>query len=324
MPAPGTGLHPLKNSPPTPHPTVRPRHVIELLVLSLLWGSAYLFTRSAVPEFGPAPLITLRMTLAALVLLPVLAWRGGLPLLRIHWKTLLVQGTLFTSLSFMLIAWAALSLSAGLSAILSATAPMFGAVLAWLLLKERIQGWRLLGLVLGMAGVTVLVWGKVSLRGDPGSLRVTMAVGAGLASSLLWGYAANFSRRQLGHIDPVATTTGTMLAAGLFLMPWAAWQWQAQAAAGTLHWPSLRAWSEALFMAIFCSGLGMLMYFRLLREIGTVPTMSVTFMSPVVAIIAGSLYLGEAITLQIVLGCIVVLAGTALSVGLWPRRRQDP
>ena len=75
-------------------------------------------------------------------------------------------------------------------------------------------------------------------------------------------------------------------------------------------------------MGIFCSGLGMMMYFRLLREIGTVPTMSVTFMSPVVAIVLGSLYLHEPVTAQTLAGCAVVLAGTGLSVGLWPRQAR--
>lgn len=301
--------------------SLRPRHLAELVLLSLLWGSAYLLTRSAVPEFGPAPLIALRMGIAVLVLLPILAWRGGLPVLRQHWKIMVLQGTLFTSLSFLLIAWSALSLSAGLTAILSATAPMFGAVIAWLFLRESIRGWRVAGLLLGMLGVTILVWGKVSLRGDADSFRITLAVLAGLASSLLWGFAANYSRRQLGKIDSLALTTGTMLSAALFLAPFAWWHWQGTAAPAAA--PSLRAWAEAIFLGVLCSGLGMLMYFRLLREIGTVPTMSVTFMSPVVAIVLGSLYLNEPVTAQIIAGCAVVLAGTSLSVGLWPRPARE-
>jgi drug/metabolite transporter (DMT)-like permease len=297
--------------------------VAELLLLSLVWGCAYLFTRSAVPEFGPAPLIALRMGIAVIVLLPILAVRGLLPLLRQHAKTLAIQGSIFTALSFVLIAWAALTISAGLSAILSATAPMFGAIVAWVFLKEKIHGWRLAGLVLGLAGVTILVWGKVSLRTDSTSLRVTLAIAAGLASSVLWGMAANFSRVQLSKIDPIVTTAGTMLAASVFMLPFAWWEWQGVGGLGQVHWPSARAWAEALFLGVICSGLGMLMYFRLLKEIGTVPTMSVTFMSPVVALLLGAWYLHEPITLQIVLGCIVVLMGTGLSAGIFPRP-SDP
>ena len=288
-------------------------------MLSLIWGSAYLFTRSAVPEFGPITLVTVRMSIAVMILLPILVARGGLPLLRQHAANFALQGILFTALSFILIAYAALTISAGLSAILSATAPMFGAVVAWLFMNERIDRWRVLGLMLGLLGVVILVWGKVSLKLDPTSLHLSLAVIAGLASSLVWGVAANFTRSRLRGIDSIAVTTGTMLAASLALLPLAYWEWHGAIQAGTAHLPSVRATVEASFLGVVCSGLGMLMYFRLLRDIGTVPTMSVTFMSPVVAIVLGAMYLAEAITLQVVVGCIIVLLGTGLSVGLFPR-----
>ena len=299
---------------------LRPRNIVELLLLSLIWGAAYLFTRSAVPAFGPVTLIALRMGIAALMLLPLLIARGGLGTLRTHAGLFAIQGTAFTALSFVLIAWSALTLSAGLTAILNATAPMFGAVVAWAWLRERIGPWRVLGLVVGMLGVAVLFWGKVSLRMDSSSLIVSLSVLAGLGSSLVWGMAANFSRVRMAGLDPLAVTVGTMLAAALALAPlaWAEWHGAWGPARTTL--PGLRPWLEALFLGVASSGLGMLIYFRLLREVGTVPTMSVTFLNPVVAIVSGALYLGEAITLQMVAGCAVVLAGTALAVGLFPRR----
>ena len=301
-------------------PALRLRHSIELLLLSLIWGAAYLFTRSAVPDFGPVTLITLRMGIAAALLLPILAMRGGLPLLRAHAGLFAIQGTAFTALSFVLIAWSALTLSAGLTAILNATAPMFGAVVAWAWLRERIGPWRVVGLLIGMTGVAVLFWGKVSLRLDASSLTLSLAVLAGLGSSLVWGMAANFSRVRMAGIDPLAVTTGTMLAASLALAPLAWAEWHGAWGPIRTQVPSLRAWLEAAFLGVFSSGLGMLMYFRLLREVGTVPTMSVTFLNPVVAIVSGALYLGEAITLQMMIGCAIVLTGTALAVGLVPRR----
>ena len=306
---------------------LKPRHILELLVLSLIWGAAYLFTRAAVPEFGPVPLIALRMSIACLVLLPILAYRGGLGSLRQFAGQFALQGTVFTSLSFLLIAWSALSISAGLTAVLSATAPMFGAVIAWLVFKEKIAGWKLFGLFLGLLGVSILVWGKVSFKTGASSVKLSLAVGAGLLSSVIWGAAANYTRAKSQNIDPVATTTGTMLAASVFLIPLAALdaygpQWIAgQAMTVNIATPTTKAWIEALFLGVICSGLGMLMYFRLLKEIGTVPTMSVTFMSPVVAILLGAWYLNEAITLQVIIGCAVVLVGTALSVGLIAPKR---
>lgn len=287
---------------------MRPRHVAELLLLSLLWGSAYLFTRAAVPDFGPVPLIALRFVIASCVLLPVLAMRGGLGLLVDNARQLAVSGMLLTALPFVLIAFAAQSLGAGMLAILNATAPLFGAIVARVWLGERIGPMRGAGLVVGMAGVVVLVWGKAAMA--PGAL---LAVALILAVSAMWGFAANYTRMKLSHVDPVAVTAGNMLTAAIVVVPFVLPTWPA-------HAISTRAWIELLFLGVASSGAGMLLYFRLLRSLGTVPTMSVTFLSPVVAVISGALYLGEPITAQTVTGGAIVLVGTALVLRLFARR----
>ena len=117
---------------------MRPRDVIELLLLSLLWGAAYLFMRAAVPAFGPAPLVALRLGLAAVLLFPVMVLRGGLPLLRAHPRQLLTLGIPYTALPFMLLAYASLHITARLVAVLNATAPLFAALMAHYLLQERL------------------------------------------------------------------------------------------------------------------------------------------------------------------------------------------
>ena len=285
---------------------MRARDLIELLLLSLLWGGAYLFTRAAVPAFGPAPLVSIRLGIAALILLPILAWRGGLPQLRAKPRELLIVGVPFTALPFLLMTWGALHITAGLSAVLTATSPMFAAAVAHFVLKERLDRWRAAGLGVGLAGVLWLMsGGPVGLRSTQGLL----AVAAVLATAMIWSVAANYSRRHMAGIDPLATTAGSLGAASLALAPlaWATWPEQP---------PSARAWGEMAFLGVASSGLGMLMYFRLLRRIGAVGAMSVTFLSPLVAMVSGALYLGEALTATMVGGCVVVLLGTALSLGL--------
>ncbi len=284
---------------------MRPRDVFELLLLSLLWGAAYLFMRAAVPAFGPAPLIALRLGIAALLLLPVLAWRGGLPALRAHPRQLLRLGIPYTALPFMLLAYASLHITAGLVAVLNATAPLFAALIAHQLLKERLGAWRAWGLVVGFAGVAVLMWGSVSFKSGSGLLAVLAVLG----TSLLWGVGATYTRTHLAGADPLVITVGSLLAASLFLAPFAWATWPSQN-------PGARAWAEMAFLGVASSGLGFLMYFRLLRRIGPVRAMSVTFLNPVVAMVSGSFYLGEAITAQMLVGGAVVLAGTALSLGL--------
>ena len=120
---------------------MRLRDLLELLLLSLLWGSAYLFMRAAVPAFGPAAMIAVRMAIAALVLLPLLAWRGGLAGLWSHPQHLLVQAVLYTAVPFLLLAYAAQHLTAGMLAVLNATAPLFAALLAHVSKVERLGMW---------------------------------------------------------------------------------------------------------------------------------------------------------------------------------------
>lgn len=290
---------------------MRPRDVIELLLLSLLWGGAYLFTRSAVPAFGPAPLVSMRLGIAALILLPIVAWRGGLPQLRANPVALFMVGVPYTALPFMLMTWGALHITAGLSAVLNATAPMFAALVAHFVLKEKLGAWRAGGLLLGFCGVLILMSsGSISLKDGKGPL----AVAAVLGTAMIWSVGANYTRRRMAGIDPLVVTAGSLALASLVLAPlaWATWPDTP---------PSARAWGEMAFLGLLSSGLGMWMYFRLLGRIGAVRAMSVTFLSPLVAMVSGALYLGEALTLQMLLGCAVVLFGTALSLGLIGPRR---
>jgi drug/metabolite transporter (DMT)-like permease len=283
------------------------RDVGDLLLLSVLWGAAYLFMRAAVPAFGPAPMIALRLAIAAAVLLPLLAWRGGLGQLRAHPGPLLLQAVVFTALPFLMLGWAAQHLTAGLLAVLNATAPLFAALLAHFVFHERLGAWRSAGLALGFGGVALLTAGSVSFRSAQGLL----AVGAVLLVSAMWAVGANYTRRRLGGMDSLALTVGGLALASLALAPLAAATWPAAP-------PPPRAWLEMAFLGVASSGLGFLLYYRLLRRIGPVRAMSVTFLNPVVALIAGALYLGETVSLQTLAGAAVVLVGTSLSLGLWP------
>ena len=292
---------------------MRPRDLIELLLLSVLWGAAYLFMRAAVPAFGPAPMIALRFGIAVALLLPVMLWRGGLPALLAQPQPMLVVGVVFTALPFMLLAYASLHITAGLVAVLNATAPLFAALFAHYVLKDRLGRWRAAGLLVGFAGVALLMAGSASVKSSDGLLAALAVLGC----SISWGIGANYTRKHLGGTDALVVTVGTLLVGTLVLLPWAVATWPQQP-------PSARAWAEVLFLGVASSGLGYLMYFRLLRRIGPVRAMSVTFLNPVVAITSGALYLGEAVTLQMLAGGAVVLLGTALTLGLIGRKPLTP
>jgi drug/metabolite transporter (DMT)-like permease len=295
---------------------LRPRHVALLLLLSFLWGTAYLFMRASAPAFGAAPMIFLRMALASLlVLLPLTIARTGLAPLRDNWRRMLVMGGAFTALPFLGLGYSALAIEAGLMAILQSTAPLFAAIVGHLWLGERVTRSRAAGLAVGFAGVGVLVWDKV------GAIEAaSLAILTTLAVTAMWGVSANYARARMAHVDPIALATGSLTVAALLLAPLAWFTWPAAM-------PDAKAWAEVAFLGVGSSGFGFLIYFALLRQVGAVRTVSVTFLNPVVAMLSAVVYLGEPITLRMVAGCAVILAGTSLTLGLLPvgrRRAKAP
>ncbi len=289
---------------------MRPIHVLRLLLLSFVWGTAYLFMKTSVPSFGAGPMVFLRMALAAvLVLLPLTLWRSGVAPLRAHWRGMALFGIAFTAIPFLGLGYSARSISAGLLAILQSAAPLFAAIVGRIWLGERITAWRAAGLLIGFAGVAILVGDRISVREDAGiAILITLAVTA------LWGVSSNYARVRLHAVDPVALAAGSMSAAAIVLAPLAWLTWPEEA-------PGTRAWAEVVFLGLASSGLGFVLYFGLLRQIGAVRATSVTFLCPVVAMVSAALYIGEEITLRMVGGCAVILAGTALTLGLLPLRR---
>src|SRR5688572_14539778 len=139
--------------------------------------------RVAAPEFGAIPLIAARVAIAAVFLLIVLARRGGLGDLYKNAAQLTFLGAINSAIPFSLFAYAVLSVTAGFASVLNATAPLFGALVAFIWLRDRPAPTRIAGLIVGFAGVIVLVWGRLSVAGDGGGLAVT----AGLAAAVLYG-----------------------------------------------------------------------------------------------------------------------------------------
>ena len=192
---------------------MHPLHIAGLLFLALIWGCAYMFMRASVPAFGAAPMIFLRMALASLcVLLPLLACRRGLSTISLYWRDMALVGIAFTALPFLGLGIAARVTSAGMLAILQATAPIFAAIVAHFWLKERLNAVRGFGLALALLGVVVLVWDKVNMR-DGAGLGILIT----LAATVIWGISSNYTRARLSHIDPLALAAGSISFAALLL-----------------------------------------------------------------------------------------------------------
>ena len=294
---------------------MRRSDVLELLTLAALWGGSFLFMRVAAPQFGPVALIALRVAIASCFLLPVLTWRGGLGALRAHWPHLLAVGVLNSAIPFCLFAYAELTLTAGFTSVLNAAAPLFAAIVAFAWLGERISSLRVLGLAIGFVGVIVLVGGSSAIDATQGGV----AVAAALSATVLYGVASSYTKRFLTGVPPLAVATGSQLAATIVLAPLAVWLWPAQTPTGSV-------WLHVIALGIACTGIAYILFFRLVAHAGPTRAVSVTFLIPVFGVLWGILFLGEQLTLNMVLGCAVILLGTSLSTGVLAlgKRRVPP
>jgi drug/metabolite transporter (DMT)-like permease len=289
------------------------RDIAEMLLLAALWGASFLFMRVGAADFGPAALVFLRVAGASLLLLPLLAWRGEVGALRAQWRPIALVGVVNTALPFALYMVALLVLSAGLASIFNATAPLWGALIAWAWLGERPTPLRGLGLAVGFAGVLWLGIDNASLRAGSAGVSPALGIAACIAATACYGWTANYTKRRLTGVPPMAVAAGSQLFAALAALPTALWWWPA-----TL--PGPMAWAGAAALALGCTGLAYLLYFRLIARVGPAKTIAVTFLIPAFAVLWGALFLGEQLTPTMLGGCAVILTGTALAAGVLKTR----
>jgi drug/metabolite transporter (DMT)-like permease len=284
---------------------LRPRDVVELIVLAAVWGGSFLFMRIAVPEFGPVAIAALRVAGAALLLLPLLAAHRELPTLRSHWRPIAVLGLVNSALPFLGFAYAAISMDSGVLAIFNSAAPLFSAVVAALWLGDRMTPARIAGLAIGFAGIVGIVAYKSGLHagGTP------LAVVACLVATFCYGLAPSVTKRHLSGASPLAVATGSQLVGAVLLAGPAVLAWPAAP-------PGTTAWLVVGALSFICTGLGLVMYFRLIAHAGPANAISVTYLIPIFAIAWGSLFLDEKVTWPLLAGCTVVFLGTALATGI--------
>jgi drug/metabolite transporter (DMT)-like permease len=281
------------------------RQLAMLLGLAALWGASFLFMRVAVPALGPVVLADARVAIAGLALLAYAAAIGARPALRARWRDYLLLGTINAALPFSLLAAAELEIEASLAAVLNAMAPMCGALVGVIWLRRRVTHAAKAGLVLGIAGVALVV----GLSPFTLDLPFILAVLACLAAALAYGVGANLVGVRFADEQPLAIAIGQQLAAAVVLLP-------------LLPVVPLRATPDAvdiaclLALALASTGIAYLLYFRLLAELGAAGGMTVIFVVPVFGVLWGALFLGEAIHLSTLAGGAVIL----FSVWLITRR----
>jgi len=290
---------------------MKTRDVGELLLLSVIWGGSFLCIRVAAPVLGPIVLIELRVLIAGLALLLYATLTKTRLNLRKHWRYYLIVGILNSAIPFTLIATAELRLTAGLAAILNATTPLFGAVVAAIWIQETLTVNKIIGLTLGLLGVAVLVgWSSL-----PFTTIVVLSVVASLAAAACYGIAGVYTKVMARGASSVAVATCSQLGASLFLLPFTF-------AIPVQHVPTSTVLLALLILALLCTAVAYVLYFRLIANIGPTRALTVTFLSPIFGVLWGVLLLGESLTWGTIIGFAIILSGTGLVTGTRLRRTK--
>jgi len=296
-----------------------PLEWILLLVLSVLWGGSFFFAKLAVAELPPFTIVLGRVGLAALALNLILWVRGErLPADRRSWTAFFAMGLLNNLVPFSLIVWAQTQIASGLAAILNGATPLFTAVLAhWLTADERLTWNRLLGVVLGLAGVTVMI-GMEALSGLGLHVLAEVAV---LVATVSYAFAGIFGRRFRGQ-PPLVTAAGQVTATTVMMLPIvliADRPW-------TLAMPTPLALSAVTGLALLSTALAYVIFFRILAAAGATNLLLVTLLIPVSALLLGRFILDEGLALQHLLGMALIALGLAAIDGraLGAARRTCP
>lgn len=279
----------------------RLREFVLLSFLAAIWGGSFVFMRNSAPALGPVWLPLLRCGIAGLALAAYLEWTGR----RLQWRRngfwYAMVGIFGAAIPFPLFAYAAQHLPAAYSAVINATVPLWGALLASLWLREVFTVGKALGLALGLAGVALLVGaGPVAFTREA----AWSALGLVLACVSFAG-AQVATKRWAPHVDSVELTAGLLLVSSVVLVPIVPW-YPLQSE------PTGFVWANVFLLALLASGYATARYMRLVVEMGPSRAMSVTFLIPLFAMLWGMLFLGEPVRPSMVLGCVLVLLATAL------------
>jgi drug/metabolite transporter (DMT)-like permease len=293
-------------------------HAVEialLCALATLWGASYTLIKLGVASIPPVTLIAARTLIAGLVLLGVLHLRGiALPRDRETWGRFLVQGCINNVLPFTLIAWAELTVDAGLAVILNATTPIFTFLITGALTRHEPATLRkLVGVVAGLAGACLII-GTQALHGLGDALVAQLAL---IAATISYAGAAIFGRSFKGY-DSMVPAAGSLISGAALLIP--------------VSFIVDRPWTLAptassvlalIALSVFCTALAFVIYFRLIRTLGSVGTTAQGYLRVPIGVTIGVIVLGETPSPTAWIGLVCIVAGVAFMT-LPARRHPAP
>ncbi|GLR89029.1 DMT family transporter [Bradyrhizobium iriomotense] len=275
-----------------------------LLLLALIWGSSFTLIKVAIPTIPPFTMVAVRVTIAAILLVLIAAAQGhALPRQGSVWAAFLVQGLLQSAAPFTLISWGEIHIASGLAGVLNATPPMFVLVIALMSGRTRqaVSGRKIVGVGLGLAGVTVTMGiDALSGIGTAAPLAQMAVLGASFCYALapIWG-------QRFSNLPAIVTAAGAMSCAAILMLPAAAvlerpWM---------LALPPAHAIAAVIVLAVICTAFAMVIYFCLIHTLGPLGTTSGSYLRAGFAVALGTAWLGERFTWSIVAGMALIFAG---------------
>jgi drug/metabolite transporter (DMT)-like permease len=294
-----------------------------LLILAVIWGGAFMFIGVAVKHVHPLTYVWLRLTIAAAGMWVALKISGGkLGLPREVWGSILLLSLLNNALPFTLFGWGQTHIASGLASILNATTPIWGVVVAHVFTHdERLTPRKIAGVLLGFGGVATMIGPALLANIGTDGLAQLACISASLSYALAAVWARRFKRQGL---SPMSVTTGQLTAGALMMLPLAFIVDQPW----TQPMPPLTAWGAIVSLALLCTAFGYVLYFRLIDRAGATNALLVTLLVPPVAILLGSMFLGETLAPQDFIGLALIALGLAAIDGrlltILTKRRLQP
>jgi len=288
---------------------VKSSDLLRLILLAAIWGGSFAFMRVLAPVLGPVLTAELRVLIAGLALLGFFVLTGFDMQWRNHWKLYLLIGALNSALPFFLFSFAARHIPASYSVILNSASPLFGAIFSAIWLGDRLNWSRVLGLVVGASGVFLVA----NVKPAEVDSYFLLSILACLLATVCYGFTATYIKRFGKDAPPRAIAGASQLSAAMVLLPAVPFAWPQATVTLTIV-------LNVLGLALLCSAIAYLLYYRLIANIGPTKALTVTFLMPAFGMLWGALFLGEKITLPMIAGTLLILIGTGLVLRVFKRK----
>ncbi len=271
------------------------KYWVLITILGAVWGSAFMFIKIATPELGPIALVNIRLAVAGLIFIPFLLQQKYLKHFRSNLKNILVLSVINTALPFSLFAYASLESSSNMLSILNGTTAIMAVVISTIWLKIRLNFLQIMGVFIGLFGIVVLA--------NPDNVYISMkATIFCLSAAFCYALSANYIQKFAYKTNTIVLIGWSLVIASVLLMPITFFNLPSQ-------FPSNNVIFSILWLGVISTGVAFLGYVRLIEKVGAVKTATVAYFIPVFGVIWGYIFLGEPITLQILIGMILILIG---------------